>query len=178
MSRTAPGLRPHMAPLALIRAVTANDLPAILDLNARAFGPGRFTRTAYRVREGTPDMSRFCLTAAIGSEIVAAIRFTEIMIGGRTGALLLGPLAVEPAFAGQGLGRRLIAQGLENAKAAGLKLVVLIGDLPYYGRVGFKCVPVGQINLPGPFDPHRLLAAELQEGALATYSGMIAADRS
>jgi predicted N-acetyltransferase YhbS len=89
----------------------------------------------------------------------------------------LGPLAVDPDFAGKGFGRQLIAEALAAAKADGVRLVVLVGDEPYYGRFGFRPVPPGQITLPGPVDPHRLLASELEPGALASYRGMVVAAR-
>ncbi|HXF55034.1 MAG TPA: N-acetyltransferase [Hyphomicrobiaceae bacterium] len=158
-----------------VRRVTGSDLPAVLALHARVFGPGRFVRTAYRIREGTPAISRFCLLAVLGGELVAAIRFTEVTIGGEGGALLLGPLAVEPRVAGRGYGKRIVADGMESARRAGLRLVLLVGDLSYYGRFGFTRVPPGQIVMPGPVDPDRLLAAELVPGALDAYRGIITA---
>jgi predicted N-acetyltransferase YhbS len=103
------------------------------------------------------------------------VRFTSISVGGTGGALLLGPLAVDPEFAGQGYGRALIAEALDEAKATGVRLVVLVGDEPYYGRFGFRPVPLGQITLPGPVDPRRVLAAELSEGAMASYRGVVTA---
>lgn len=159
----------------IVRPATLDDLPAIRALQPRAFGPGRFTRTAYRVREGVPLISRFCLVAVAGERLIAAIRFTEVKIGGVAGGLLLGPLAVEPEFAGQGHGRRLVAEGLANAKAAGMRISILVGDEAYYARFGFVRVPPGQITLPGPADPARILAAELAPGALAEYRGVVSA---
>ena len=103
--------------------------------------------------------------------MVAAVRFTVVTIGGAEGALLLGPLAVDPEFAGKGHGRQLVGEAMELARADGLRLVVLVGDEPYYARFGFHPVPPGQITLPGPVDPKRLLAAELEPGALARRSG-------
>jgi predicted N-acetyltransferase YhbS len=103
------------------------------------------------------------------------VRFTPITIGGENGSLLLGPLVVEPDFAGQGFGRRLIAEAMAAAKEDSVRLVVLIGDEPYYGRFGFHPVPTGQITMPGPVDPRRVLAAELVPGALAGSRGLIAA---
>jgi predicted N-acetyltransferase YhbS len=159
------------------RAAEAADLPAILKLNAEVFGPGRFTRTAYRIREGTPPVSPYCRVAVLGDRLIAALRMTEVAIGGGTRSLLLGPLAVDPEFKGQGYGRRLVAEVVETAKADGFALVVLVGDEPYYGRLGFVRVPPGQITLPGPVDPMRLLAAECAPGALASARGMVVALR-
>jgi predicted N-acetyltransferase YhbS len=173
LSVDAPPNAPVVVPPVIVSAITAADLPSIFDLNERVFGPGRFTRTAYRIREGLPLISRFCLKATQGQALVAAIRFTEVTIGGQPGGLLLGPLAVETGYAGLGHGKRLIADGLANAKSAGLRICVLVGNEPYYGRFGFVVLPPGQIELPGPADPSRMLGAELSPGALGQYRGMV-----
>jgi predicted N-acetyltransferase YhbS len=161
---------------AAVRPVAPADLARICELHARTFGPGRFVRTAYRIREGTEAISPFCRAAVVGDQLVAAVKFTPIVIGGKGAALLLGPLAVDPAFANRGYGRGLVARALEEARAAGISLVLLVGDEPYYGRLGFRRIPHGQIALPGPVDPDRLLAVELAPGALESYSGPVAAD--
>lgn len=162
------------APAVVTRPAVPDDLPAMTALQSRAFSPGRFARTAYRVREGGPDLSPFCRVALIGDRLVAALRLTQINVGGRPGALLLGPLAVDPDEAGRGYGRRLVAELLETARAGDIRLVLLVGDVAYYGRLGFGPVPLGQIRLPGPVDPTRLLAAEVQPGALAEFRGLVA----
>ncbi len=160
------------------RPATAADLPLVSELNARVFGPGRFTRTAYRVREGAPALSPYCRVAMQGTRMIAAVRFTPVSIGGTDGALLLGPLAVDPEFAGKGHGRQLVGEAMELAKADALRLVILVGDVPYYARFGFQPVPPGQITLPGPVDPRRLLAAELAPGALPSFRGLVVAKRA
>lgn len=160
-----------------VRPATSDDVAAISALNAETFGPGRFARTAYRIREGTPLVSRFCKVCVTEEgTIIATVRFTPVRIGNRNAALLLGPLAVAPTHANQGHGRKLIALGLEEARAEAQDLVLLVGDEPYYGRLGFQRVPPGQIVLPGPVDPSRLLAAELRPGALAEARGLVTAD--
>lgn len=156
-----------------IRPARSRDLAAITALHDRVFGPGALTRTAYRVREGTPPLSSFCMVAIHGNRIIASVRFTEVAVGGQPGALLLGPLAVDPEFAGKGWGRKLVADGLEAARVAGVRLVLLVGDEPYYGKLGFTIVKPGRITLPGPVDPRRLLAAELETGALAELTGLV-----
>jgi len=162
-----------MSPPISTRPITERDLADIERLHARAFGPGRFVRSAYRVREGTPPISPFCRAAFLGNRLIAALRLTEVGIGTQSNALLLGPLAVDPDFVNQGFGRRLVTEALEAARAAGVGLVILVGDVPYYGRFGFARVPTGQIAFPGPVDPARILALELVPGALADARGMI-----
>lgn len=161
--------------IASTRYVRPGDVVAISQLHAHVFGPGRFTRTAYRVREGMGLRSRFCRLAEMGQRIIAALRLTEVHIGGTRGAVLLGPVAVDPEFSGQGYGRRLISEALDDLKAHGVALVVLVGDELYYGRFGFRPVEAGQIRLPGPVNPARVLALELVEGSLASYHGLIRA---
>ena len=95
---------------------------------------------------------------------------TPIAIG-EVSALLLGPLIVEPVFRSQGIGEALVTRSLEAAKAAGWKLVILVGDESYYARMGFQRAPRGRISLPGPVDPDRLLYCELEPGALETAKG-------
>lgn len=165
-----------MSPNILHRPLTPADLPLVSQLNAAVFGPGRFTRTAYRVREGAPALSPYCRAAFLGDRMIAAVRFTKITIGGAPQALLLGPLAVGAEFSGKGHGRQLIAEALDKARSDGVRLVVLVGDEPYYARFGFHPVPAGQIQLPGPVDPLRLLATELTPGALASYRGLVVAE--
>ena len=154
---------------------TADDALAIDHLHERTFGPGRYARSAYRVREGRGHLLALSFTARIGSLLVGSLRLTPICIG-ETPALLLGPLTVEPPFREHGVGTALIARALKDAKAAGHKLVVLVGDEPFYGKCGFKRIPKGQVKLPGPVDPARLLVAELGPGAFDGVTGMIRPD--
>jgi predicted N-acetyltransferase YhbS len=158
-----------------ILSETAADADAIEKLNERTFGPGRFARTAYRIREGVSHQLDLSLTARIGTLLVGSVRLSPVRVG-ETPALLLGPLAVEPPFRGRGIAKTLIARSLERAKEKGHKLVVLVGDEPYYGPLGFKPVKKGQMKMPGPVDPARLLVAELLEGASAGVNGTIRPD--
>jgi predicted N-acetyltransferase YhbS len=156
----------------LISALSPADLPQIERLTERAFGPGRFARTAYRLREGIlPDFS-LSFAAHVGTMLVGANFMTHIQCG-PTAGLLLGPLTVEPAFRSRGIGKALISRSLEAARSANHSLVILVGDEPYYSRFGFKRVPYGQLTLPGPVDPARLLYCELTAGAIATSRGAI-----
>jgi predicted N-acetyltransferase YhbS len=165
-----------MLPKVVTRPATPEDVPLISALHDDVFGPGRFARTAYRVREqmgSASEISRFCRLAVAGDQLVAAIRMSEIAIGGKKGAALLGPLVVASEYAGQGYGRMLVGEAVEAARAGGIKIVVLVGDEPYYGRFGFKRVTPGAITFPGPVNPGRILAAELEDGALQQFTGLI-----
>lgn len=158
-----------------IRLETDGDAAILSELSAQAFGPGRFTRSAYRVREGIPPVKGLCLCGQLNGKLVGGVRFTAIRIGAMEGGALLGPLVVDPAEKGKGYGKALVEEGLTRARAEGFSLVLLVGDMPYYARFGFQPVPPGQITFPGPVDPARLLALELVPGALAGAKGLVRA---
>jgi len=151
------------------------DAEAIERLNARTFGPGRFTKSSYRLREEVAHLPDLSFTARIGTLMVGSVRLSPILIG-KAKALLLGPLTIEPPFRSHGIGRRLIARALDEARQKGHRLVILVGDEPYYAKSGFRRVPKGQATMPGPVDPARLLVAELVPGAFEGVSGPIRAD--
>jgi predicted N-acetyltransferase YhbS len=154
---------------------TADDALAIERLHERTFGPGRFARTAYRVRERAPHLLALSFTARIGTLLVGSVRLSPIRIG-TTPALLLGPLTIEPPFRGRGIGTKMLERALAAARAAGHRLVLLVGDEPYYARAGFRRIPRRQVTMPGPVDPARLLIAELMDGAFKDVSGAIQPD--
>src|SRR5512146_1629541 len=142
-----------MSELALtILPETPGDATAVERLLERTFGPGRYAKTAYRLREGRGHLLALSFTARIGTLLVGSVRLTPICIG-ETPALLLGPLTVEPPFRSHGIGKALIARALNDAKAKGHRLVVLVGDEAFYARAGFKRIPKGQVKMPGPVDP-------------------------
>lgn len=151
---------------------TAADAPAIERLHERTFGPGRYAKTAYRLREQVAHSPDLSFIARVGTLLVGSVRLSPVRIG-EAKALLLGPLTVEPPFRDRGVGLALIGRALEEARAKGHRLVVLVGDEPYYGKCGFKRIPAGRVTMPGPVDPARLLVAELADGASADLSGMI-----
>ncbi len=154
---------------------TADDAPAIERLHERTFGPGRYAKTAYRLREQVVHRLDLSFAARIGTLLVGSVRLSPVRIGD-TKALLLGPLTVEPAFRERGVGQALIERALKEAKAKGHRLVILVGDEPYYGKCGFKPIPPGRAIMPGPVDPARLLVAELGDGAFDGVSGPIRPD--
>ena len=156
---------------------TASDAQAIERLHERTFGPGRFVLSAYRLREHVDHLRDLSFTARIGTLLVGSVRQLPVCIG-ETKALLLGPLTVEPPFRGRGVGNALLRRALDDARARGHRLVLLIGDEQYYGRVGFKRVPKGRATMPGPVDYNRLLIAELVDGAFEGVSGAIRPDWS
>ena len=158
-----------------IRAETPDDRGAVEKLVDLAFGPGRFAKTAYRLREGVLPDARLSFVArdSAGDSLWGSVRFWPISIGG-TPALLLGPLAVVPALRGRGIGISLMQHGIQAAAALNeYGAIVLVGDEPYYAKVGFSRLPTGQVRFPGPVDPNRVLGLALKQDALDSLAGEI-----
>lgn len=148
------------------------DDEAVERLHARAFGPGRYARTAFRIREQAGNVEGLAFVARVGSLLVAAVQLTPIRIG-EAKAFMLGPLTVDPSFEGKGIGGALLERSARAARALGCPAIILVGDEPYYSRFGYRRVPPGRIRLPGPVDPMRLLALELEPDTLKDLVGEV-----
>jgi predicted N-acetyltransferase YhbS len=146
------------------------DVPTIETLQAELFGPERFKRAAYVLRDGVPPVPALSFVALAGDRLAASVRMTPITIGGRP-ALILGPLVVAPEFKGRGAGKALVRMALNAAREADHTIVMLVGDLPYYGPLGFTFLGRDTITLPAWVDPDRVLVAGLVEGALEGLGG-------
>lgn len=146
------------------------DVPTIETLQAELFGPERFKRAAYVLRDRVPPVPTLSFVALAGDRLAASVRMTPITIGGRP-ALILGPLVVASEFKGRGAGRALVRMAHDAAREAGHRIVMLVGDLPYYGPLGFTFLGRDAITLPAWVDPDRVLVAGLVEGALDGLGG-------
>ena len=135
----------------VIDAETPADAPAVEAVVTRAFGPGRYAKTAERLREGrVPAVG---LVARDNGAVIGSVRLWDIAISG-TPALFLGPIAVERASRSDGVGARLVEAAVEAARARDVSGVLLVGDQGFFGRLGFACID-GPV-MPGPVDPARL----------------------
>src|SRR5262249_33973570 len=116
-----------------ILAETADDAQAIEHLHERTFGPGRFAKTAYRLRERTGHRPDPSFQARSGTFLVGWVGLPRVC-SGEAGALLLGPLTIEPPFRDRGIGLKLMQRAMAAARTKGHRLVFLVGDEPYYAR--------------------------------------------
>jgi predicted N-acetyltransferase YhbS len=155
-----------------LRLETAFDAAPVEALNAAAFGPGRFAKSAYRLREGVAAVAGLSFVAVERGVLRGSVRFWPIRVGGHE-ALLLGPLAVETAERGRGIGIALMQAGIEAARQGPWGAILLVGDEPYYAKVGFARLPPGRVKFPGPVDPKRILGLSLKPGELLNLSGRI-----
>jgi predicted N-acetyltransferase YhbS len=143
---------------------------ALLDV---AYGPVRFTKTSERLREGR--LPELAFVATEGRRVVGTVRLWPVSAGRDRPALLLGPLAVHPLCRKRGIGSTLVQHALREAGRRRHGAVLLIGDAPYYGRLGFSSAQTGALWMPGSYEQHRLLGHELTPGALDGARGLISA---
>ena len=148
------------------------DAAAVERLVMRAFGPGRFAKAAERLRERRTPAPDLSFVAWSGGEAVGSVRQWSVTIGGRP-AILLGPFAVDEAWRSQGLGAALIQRACRAAADAGHALIVLVGDEPYFGPMGFSAGPASRVQMPGPVDQRRVLVCALVPGADQGLSGPV-----
>lgn len=137
---------------AAVEAETPADAAAADALVLAAFGPGRFAKTAERLRERAGIAAGFVIRE--GDRVVGSVRLWRI-VAGEASALFLGPIAVDAASRRTGLGADLVAACIDHARGAGVAGVLLVGDPPYFTRFGFQAAP--DVHLPGPVDPRRVL---------------------
>jgi predicted N-acetyltransferase YhbS len=167
----AAALTSQAAPFA-IRAERASDVAAREALLDVCFGEGRFARTCQRLRDRRMPAEGLAFSAVRQGRVVGTVRLWHVSAGDRP-ALVLGPLAVDPACRALGLGAALMSHAIAAATARGHGAVILLGDAPYYARFGFTPDKTGALALPGPFERDRLLGLELRAGALDGAAGMI-----
>lgn len=140
-----------------IRLELPEDDAWVEALHEVSFGPGRFARAAFRVRERISVDPEFSYIAEIDGERAASVRMTPISVGGING-YLLGPLMTDPQFRKQGAGRALVRHVCELAlERPEPGFVMLVGDFAYYGPLGFVPTVPSAIRFPGPVDPTRVL---------------------
>jgi predicted N-acetyltransferase YhbS len=151
--------------------------PAIESLLDDAFGPGRRGKAVYRLRDGVAPVDSLCRVALVDGTLRAVIRYWPAALRTAEGLtmpiLVLGPIAVDAAWQGKGVGRALVEHTLERAAGLGYRLVVLVGDPGYYARYGFTRSDAEGLFLPGEADQGRLLAREIVPGAAAGATGTI-----
>lgn len=158
-----------------IRPETPFDEAWIENLHEVSFGPGRFARAAFRVRERFTVDPSLCWIAELGGKRAASVRMTPISVGGHNG-YLLGPLMTDPVFRKQGAGRTLVAHVCDLAlERKGIDFVLLVGDRAYYEPLGFMPTAPRAIVFPGPVDPDRVLINTKDEALAANLKGDVAA---
>lgn len=162
-----------------VRAEAAHEVNERNALLARAMAPDWRTKTSEKLRHGrlpAPGLSFVAKNRA--GHILGTVRLWNVEAGiDREGspvpALLLGPLAVDPATKGAGIGTALMLRAIEKARRYGHGAILLVGDAAYYERFGFSAGKTATLMLPGPFERGRFLGLELVEGHLDGVAGFV-----
>ena len=130
----------------------SGDAAAVDALVLAAFGPGRFAKTAERLREAAHLAAGFC--AYEGERLIGSVRLWSITVG-EARSVFLGPIAVDASSRRGGLGAELVQACLEEARLMKLDGVLLVGDPPYFSRFGFLPAPAAVLS--GPVDQRRVM---------------------
>ncbi|WP_262696104.1 GNAT family N-acetyltransferase [Kordiimonas aquimaris] len=141
------------------------DAPAVEQLLDSVFGPNRFSKASYAVRRNVMPIQDLSFIARADDGLIGTIRFWPITVkdmlcGDTEQALLLGPLAVSGSARGQNVGASLVWHALNEAEKSGFRRILLVGDMTYYGRFGFRPTLPNYITLPGGRDARRLLVRQ------------------
>src|SRR5690606_9090201 len=160
-----------------IGAETDSDIVLREALLDRAMGPGRKRKSSEKLRRGRKPAEGLAFSARDNAgTLVGTVRLWDVTLGeGGRRALLLGPLAVDPAVKSAGIGSALMARAIAEARRLGHGAILLVGDAPYYARFGFSADKTGMLSMPGPYEKSRFLALELEDGALDGAKGVLKA---
>lgn len=144
----------------------------------RAMGLGRKRKSSEKLRRGRLPAEGLAFVARDeDGRVIGTVRLWNVAANcirrGQAEALLLGPLAVDPFFNGKGIGSALMLHAIAEAKRLEHGAIILVGDAAYYKRFGFSADKTGELYMPGPFEKARLLALELNEGAVEGMHGVI-----
>lgn len=173
-----PTRTPALFTITVENAADAREREALLD---RVMGEGRTRKSSEKLRHQRLPAEGLALVARDETgNMIGTVRLWHISAGEKSGyhpvpALLLGPLAIEPSYAGRGVGSALMRQAISTARLQGHKAILLVGDPEYYGRFGFQSEKTEHLAMPGPVERHRFLALELEEGHLNGASGVLTA---
>jgi predicted N-acetyltransferase YhbS len=150
------------------------DGEAIEEMTAAAFGPDRFHKTVYRLREEVPPIKDLCFVCLDQrSRLVASIRNWPVLINEKWQAVMLGPLAISPELRGLGYGKALMWHSMAQSRLQGHSRIILVGDPEYYSQFGFRRDLALHLQLPGWVEERRFLALELVAGSMIGVHGMV-----
>ncbi len=165
-----------------IDAENPGDVVARETLLDRVMGPGRRRKSSEKLRAGRVPAEGLALVARDeDGHVIGTVRLWNVQAGvtreGRAvDALLLGPLAVDCAHEGKGIGSALMRAAIAEAAKRNHGAILLVGDAPYYERFGFFAGHTQHLVMPGPFERSRFLALELKKDWLNGAAGMLVAN--
>jgi putative acetyltransferase len=156
-----------------IRTERPDDARAIRDVNERAFGGPAEAVLVDKLRAANKAV--VSLVAQHGDQVVGHILFSPVTVAHAPESFRgagLAPMSVLPEYQNQGIGSRLVREGLVACRAAGFDIVVVLGHVSFYPRFGF--VPAARRGLENEYDASdAFMVLELRDGALNSISGLV-----
>jgi len=157
-----------------IRTEKPEDLEAVRNVNIAAFGRENEANLVDRLRG---IGSTFSWVAVQSDRIVGHLLFSLVTVEGKCSKNLsvlgLAPVAVLPNYQRQGIGTRMIREGLKECGRSGFQAVVVLGHPHFYSRFGF--IPASRNSLRCEYDvpDEAFMVLELESGALQESSGTV-----
>lgn len=180
MAAVLDSVRAFFAPSTFtIDVENPSDVVARENLLDRAMGKDRRKKSSEKIRRNRVPAEGLALVARDrDGHVIGTVRLWNVEAGVNAegtpiDALLLGPLAVDRAHEGKGVGSALMRAGVMEAKKRGHGAILLVGDAAYYERFGFFAEKARHLVMPGPFERSRFLALELVEGWLDGAAGIL-----
>jgi len=160
----------------IIKPEITSNYQKITEINDLAFGQSNESNLIKNLRKTKNFINKLSLVAELNSEIVGHILFYPIKIQNNAKefeTLSLAPMAVDPNHQKQGIGKKLVREGLRVSKELGFKSVIVLGHPDYYPKFGF--VPASNWNIKCPFEvpDNAFMAIELEENALKGIFGIV-----
>ena len=148
------------------------EVERLLDL---VFTPRRKLLSSYQLRNSANKVDNLSYVIKDNSKkVVGSIRFWNIKLDSHSSkGLLLGPLAVHPIYQSEGLGEKLVLNGIEKAHSDNWNWIVLVGDCSYYSKFGFSKNPTRGISIGNGLDNSRLLGLDIKDEFLESAVGSL-----
>ena len=159
----------------IIRQEKKEDFRIIYEINKQAFNQIDESELVNRIRAGKNFIPELSLVAEQNGELIGHILFSKIKIIGEKvyETLSLAPIAVLPKYQNQGVGGKLIKEGLKRAEKLGFNSVLVVGHKDYYPKFGFEKASKWNIECPFEVPDGAFMAIELKAGSLKDKSGVV-----
>ena len=161
--------------MVVVREEMASDMPAVRHLNEEAFGQSVEANIVDKLRVSCDRL--VSLVAVRDDRIVGHILFSPVVLESESGdrnGMGLGPMAVLPSLQRQGIGSRLVVEGLDRLRSAGCPFVVVLGHHEYYPRFGFE--PASRYGVRCQWEDvpdEAFMIMVTEEGAIPAEGGVI-----